>query len=234
MKIWVAVVSEWSTGWKLQHPSWFFATKHHLPIAGSEATPGDGIHVFPTPSAGQGGGRSWTRWVRWIFGKNQKNTGNFTGENGGNWESRLINYGILGLFTPQRCFWVANEQRFRLGDVLILLTFYYKNAMKSCFEAWNLGCTVIQMEEIWEGLFLTLGFFWTSLTRPTFQLLHQDKLPAIEDILLSHLPASTLVAERLWIVCSILADISNIANMSYSMKEFRVSSSVFFRIQKNR
>ena len=135
--------------------------------------------------------------------------------------------GFWDYVTPQRCFWVANEQRFRLGDVLILLTFYYKNAMKSCFEAWNLGCTVIQMEEIWEGLFLTLGFFWTSLTRPTLQLLDQDKLPAIEDILLSHLPASTLVAERLWIVCSILADISN---MSYSMKEFRVSSSVFFRI----
>lgn len=41
-------------------------------IAGSEATPGDGIHVFPTPSAGQGGVRSWARRVRWIFGKNQK------------------------------------------------------------------------------------------------------------------------------------------------------------------
>jgi hypothetical protein len=43
--------------------------------------------------------------------------------------------GFWDYVTPQRCFWVANEQRFRLGDVLILLTFYYKNAMKSCFEA---------------------------------------------------------------------------------------------------
>ena len=63
------------------------------------------------------GVRYWARWVRWIFGKK---TGNFTGENGGNWESRLINYGIPGLFTPQRyiflgCKW-ATLQAWRRSD----------------------------------------------------------------------------------------------------------------------
>ena len=71
------------------------------------------------------GVRYWARWVRWIFGKK---TGNFTGENGGNWESRLINYGIPGLFTPQRYIFLGLQMSnaFRLGDVLIMLTFYPK------------------------------------------------------------------------------------------------------------
>ena len=79
---------------------------------------------------------------------------------------------------------------------------------KSHVEASNLGRNRVPNGRDMRGALLIFGL---KLTGPTLQL-DQDKLPAIEDILLSHLPASTLVAESLWIVCSILADISN---MSY-------------------